>query len=60
MSIGGSITDFMTGDDEPAQLEGDANGPRCIKLMSETDHGTDAVATWKTGGAVDGKGTLEC
>ena len=53
VSIGGSITDFMTGDMSRPNWKVTLTAPEATASVGEI---TGAVATWKTGGAVDGTG----
>ena len=54
VSIGGAITDFMTGDVSRPNWKVTLTAPAASNAVGPI---VDAVATWKTGGAVDGTGT---
>ena len=53
VSIGGAITDFMTGDVSRPNWKVTLTAPDATDNVGPI---ADAVATWKTGGAVDGTG----
>ena len=55
VSIGGTITDFMTGETSRPNWKVTLTTPVATEVAPIT--GTEAVATWSTGGAVDGVGT---
>ena len=56
VSIGGSITDFMTGDVSRPNWRVKLTGPETVPATIE-DAGVEGTTSWTTGGAVPGTGT---